>query len=359
MERNWSVAPGEYLEEWAQDNGVKQGELAERLGVSRKHVNEVINGRAGISPDMAARLEMVTGIPTDAWLRYQAQYDADEARARQAESLRGFGASLSAKTGSYLRKMGLTTATARNPEELGHDFLSLLRCADANAYKSLRDKYLGQGLAALALKENKEPLDEELFMAWLAVGDRKVSEFPIEVEGFSPKRLKEAMPLLKSRAEITDENTLADLRSILARAGVYLVLAPCPKGLPVYGATRWAGDNPVVCLTGRRPKDGYVIWSLFHELGHIANDGKGMTLDVKAGSREAREKPANDFARRWLFGEHGEEAFRLVRTRAELVSLAHEIGVCPGVAVRSMHQRRWADYSMFNDLMKDISFAGL
>ncbi len=50
------------------------------LGVARHTLSRVINGQAGISPDMAIRLEKAFGSSADAWLRMQAAYDLAQAR---------------------------------------------------------------------------------------------------------------------------------------------------------------------------------------------------------------------------------------------------------------------------------------
>ena len=50
-------------------------ETAAALGVSRKHVSAIVNGRASVTPDMAARLAGVFATEPDVWIDLQAQYD--------------------------------------------------------------------------------------------------------------------------------------------------------------------------------------------------------------------------------------------------------------------------------------------
>ena len=50
------------------------------LGVSRKTLSELVNERAGISPDMALRLEKGLGSSADHWLRLQVAFDIARAR---------------------------------------------------------------------------------------------------------------------------------------------------------------------------------------------------------------------------------------------------------------------------------------
>jgi addiction module HigA family antidote len=53
---------------------------AEGLGVSRKQLTQIVNAHAGISPEMAIRLEKGIGSTAEAWLRMQAAYDLAQAQ---------------------------------------------------------------------------------------------------------------------------------------------------------------------------------------------------------------------------------------------------------------------------------------
>lgn len=50
-------------------------EAAEALGVTRKTLSTLLNGRAGISPEMALRLSKVFGRSPEGWLQLQLQFD--------------------------------------------------------------------------------------------------------------------------------------------------------------------------------------------------------------------------------------------------------------------------------------------
>ncbi len=65
------------------DLSVSEG--AQALGVSRTTLSRLINGRAGISPDMAIRLSKAFGSTPGAWIRLQAAYDIAQANARSAD----------------------------------------------------------------------------------------------------------------------------------------------------------------------------------------------------------------------------------------------------------------------------------
>jgi addiction module HigA family antidote len=50
-------------------------EAARALGVSRKTVSGIVNGRAGISPEMAVRLSIAFHTSAESWMNQQVQYD--------------------------------------------------------------------------------------------------------------------------------------------------------------------------------------------------------------------------------------------------------------------------------------------
>ena len=68
--------PGEVLRELCIDPlGLSVTRAAEALGVTRKTLSTILNGRAGISPEMAVRLSIAFGTSSESWLNQQSQYD--------------------------------------------------------------------------------------------------------------------------------------------------------------------------------------------------------------------------------------------------------------------------------------------
>ena len=73
--------PGELLrEDVIAALGLSVTEVANRLGMSRVALSRVLNGRAGISPDLALRLETAGVSTARAWLAMQINYDLAQAR---------------------------------------------------------------------------------------------------------------------------------------------------------------------------------------------------------------------------------------------------------------------------------------
>ena len=65
--------------------GLNVTEGAKLLGVARHTLSRVINGRSGISPEMAIRLEKAGWSTADHWIRLQGAYDFAQARKHEDE----------------------------------------------------------------------------------------------------------------------------------------------------------------------------------------------------------------------------------------------------------------------------------
>jgi addiction module HigA family antidote len=81
--------PGQFLEsKFLKPLGISQTDLAQALGVSRRRVNELINGRRAITPDTAVRLAMFFGNEAAFWMHLQVAWDMHSAAREVRASMR-------------------------------------------------------------------------------------------------------------------------------------------------------------------------------------------------------------------------------------------------------------------------------
>ena len=68
--------PGEILKSLCLEPlGLTVTQAAEALGISRKTLSSILNGRSGISPEMAVRLSIAFDTTAESWLNQQTQFD--------------------------------------------------------------------------------------------------------------------------------------------------------------------------------------------------------------------------------------------------------------------------------------------
>jgi len=73
--------PGKVLSEvYMTEMGLNQTALAKKCQCATRKINEIVNGKRGISPSFAIVLESSIGTSAEMWVRMQAEYDLWEAR---------------------------------------------------------------------------------------------------------------------------------------------------------------------------------------------------------------------------------------------------------------------------------------
>jgi len=88
MEMHDPPHPGEVLRELClKPLGLTVTQMAKALGVSRKTLSSILNGHAGISPEMAVRLSIAFNTTAESWLGQQVRYDLWQAE-RKRKKLR-------------------------------------------------------------------------------------------------------------------------------------------------------------------------------------------------------------------------------------------------------------------------------
>ncbi|MCK9466501.1 MAG: HigA family addiction module antitoxin [Thiopseudomonas sp.] len=80
--------PGDVLREYLGEYSVT--EAAQRLGVTRATLSRILNGRAGISADMALRLQQALGTRAQMWLDMQSKHDLWQAEQQPRPTITPF-----------------------------------------------------------------------------------------------------------------------------------------------------------------------------------------------------------------------------------------------------------------------------
>lgn len=82
-----AIPPGATIREQLDTRGMLQKEFATRMGMSEKHISNLINGKAELTHDVALRLESVLGVPARFWNNLEAIYREKIERATAENTL--------------------------------------------------------------------------------------------------------------------------------------------------------------------------------------------------------------------------------------------------------------------------------
>src|SRR5258707_2334109 len=87
---DYGSAPGTTLREVLERLGLSQSDLAERTGRPKKTINEIVQGKAAITPETALQLERVLRIDASFWLNLERAHQAAHARDDERKRLATF-----------------------------------------------------------------------------------------------------------------------------------------------------------------------------------------------------------------------------------------------------------------------------
>jgi HTH-type transcriptional regulator/antitoxin HigA len=342
---DFAVPPGETLQEMLDQAGLSQADLAERTGRPKKTVNEIIQGKAAITPETALQLEKVLGLEAGYWLALEQTYRA--ALARQAER-----AALEQEV-SWLREIPLNEMIKQTwVPKLSNkvdQLEAVLRYFGVASPKAWRQVWTGIQESIAYRKSTKFDTDFAAVATWLRRGELLAAD--VRTRPYNPTTFREA--LAKTRQLTTAWPFVEQLQALCADAGVVVQFVPEIKGLHVSGATRWlAPDRALIQLTLRGRWQDIVWFSFFHEAAHILLHGKRTVFvepkDRKTQPAEQDELEADRFATDMLIPP--EEYRRFVQqgrfTRLAVAGFAKEIGISPAIVVGRLqhdHLIGWND----------------
>jgi len=350
------IPSGEYLAEVLAVKRMAQAELARRIGRPIQAVNEIIKGEKAITPATALQLERALDVPAHIWTGLETRYQLIKARLEEKKQL--------PKESVYLRRIPYKQLAdldcvekARDKEhkirEL-HRFYGVSSLANLPGIKAYEASFRCGGA--------REATSYAL-AAWIRCAELRAAEAPAET--FDKGKLRRSLSDIRALSTKDPAEFMPELRRILERCGVVLVLLPHFPKTYAQGATFWARPDKAILAMSIRGKWADIFWfSLFHELGHILLHKKRTFIDTrKISPKLARqEKEADDFAANSLIGAGPFEDFVLKADFSEeaIEAFAGEVGVSAGIVIgRLQHEGRLRHNSELNRLRAKYAWKGL
>jgi HTH-type transcriptional regulator/antitoxin HigA len=350
-EPDYAVPPGETLRERLEDLGMSQAELAVRTGLTPKHINQVMQGVATLSSDVAQRLEYATGVSARLWNRLEADYRTHQSRlARERERAEDPEAEPWLASMPVAALVGIKAIPAQPSDTVSRldQLLAFFGVVSISAWRKL----WARPAAAFRQPYAYEALPGAL-AAWLRLGELAAQD--MQVRGFNADRLQALLPELAELTRSSAPQAVARTRQLLADVGVALVLVPEVAGARAYGATRWLSGQLALVQLSLRGKTEDTLWiTLFHELGHVLLHGRREVfverdegedpdgqaqVDPGTGSADDPEREAQRFALDALFGTDGLARLEQIRTSAQALDLAEELNISPGIVASQLQAR--------------------
>lgn len=334
---DYVVCPGETLLELIQELNMSQAELAERTGRPKKTINEIIRGKAAITPATALQFERVLGVPATFWNNLERNYREILARKedeRKLEQQLGWLKDIPVRD---MVKLGWVEQYENNVEQLG-EVLDFFGVASVSAWNTVWSAVLDRVELAFR-KSQKYKSDPGAVAAWLRKGQIEAQK--ISCDSFSVSKANSAIRKIRGLTREAPGVFVPEMKRLCADAGIAVVFVPELPKCRVSGATWWlTPDKVMIQLSLRYKTDDHLWFTFFHEIGHILLDKKrSLYLEYEDHANNhkdnEREQRANRFAMDTLippslfisFLKEGNFSVNAVHT------FAMSLGIAPGIVV--------------------------
>jgi HTH-type transcriptional regulator / antitoxin HigA len=354
---DYSIHPGEYIQEFLETFGMKQTELALRLGITTKHLNNIVKGKVSVSPETANSLEMVFGKSAKYWLSIQANFDIFERvkkiEAEYAENKTEYDQWLQIfdyedlVKREYIKEKVCGNTIANKV----HNLLNFFSCSDLACWKTLYYETIPFSCRSTGLSTAKVGNTT----AWIRMGQILAQNGSVDLPSYSKKSFTMVLQEFRTISIAPEENFAVRMVELCRSAGVVLAFLQEIPRASISGAAFWinGGNVPCMILNLRYKKNDHFWFSIFHEAAHIiAEDKRKIYYEFKDNSEVDIETKADEFAKNFLIPYSDYQSFiekEDFRTES-ITNFANSIGIHPGIVVGRLQHDGQINWNTNNSL---------
>jgi len=342
------IHPGEHLKDTLESLGLSQTELAKRIGMSRKVINEIILGKAPVLAGTAILLERVIKTPAHIWTNLQKNYDLNIAYIIEKEKLKKESELLNNFPVSKMMKYCWIPKTRSNEEKVKY-LLSFFSVSSlANIENSLSVQFR---------RSFNNTASRESIFAWLRQGELEINK--MDIKSFNEEGLKEELFNLRCLTNTSPDVFQEEIKTICASVGVAVAFVPELPKTYINGATYWfeSFTKSAMLLSLRFKTNDHLWFSFFHELGHIIlHRKKENFLDITnvelSKDDKTKEIEADRFAANLLIPKSDWKQFKYSTpfSTNRVLGFSKQIGIAPGIVVGRLQREGLLPYTHLNGL---------
>ncbi len=240
--------PGDVLGEYLENFDMTQVELANRCGVTSKTINEIIAGKASLTPNLALKLEKVLNRPAQFWNNLETLYKDKLGRQKEAEMASAAKDWLQDIPIAELSARGYINATTKSPiEDQLSETLKFFGVASIDAWQKL---WTEQALAARKSTSAETLLGHAA--AWIRQGELRAQR--MQCSDFNKTAFVGALQQIRNLTILPIEKVAKRMQELCADCGVVVAFVPEMKKVPWNGATKWVSPKKALIILNIRGK---------------------------------------------------------------------------------------------------------
>ena len=273
-----------YLKEYLEFNNISQTEFANRLGISQKHMNELLNGKMSITLERAAQIYRLTNIPIEFIINAENRKYVTEYLLKKYGNEKKLQEVI--KKEFYINELEkrewVEFKDKTNWVQNYMDLLDFLKVTNLEALNKVQEKTL--------FKKSGENINK--LSLWIARCDELSKEQ--SVKEYIPVSFPFLIQDLKEEAY--KDFSIESIQKILNNYGIYFVVEKALSGTKVRGCFKVKSKNPAIYITKNYSSKDSFFFELFHELGHCKSDYNEAKNKIIVEGNEKQEQRADNFA---------------------------------------------------------------
>jgi HTH-type transcriptional regulator / antitoxin HigA len=352
----FAIHPGEILLDELKDRNIKQIEFAQGIDYSATQLNEFINGKRNITPELALLIGTKLSMNPLIWMNLQAKYDLDCQKIEDKTKQKLQNIDLWEKIKAiipyqYFNKLKLMSGSISDNIK----FISnLYEISNINQLENC----INQKRTTLHRKSKSLQVDEINLIGWEQL--IKYSASKLVVSDFEFNNNEVLIHELKT-IFFNNVDTIERSKQVLSKYGIKLVVQSNPVKCAIEGVVFWQNKNPVIGLSMRYKRIDYFCFTLMHELGHLylhlSKDKEKQFLDIENENKtDLYEKEADEFALNNIIPNSDWKEFQLNYFSPmddEFIEFAEKMNVNPAI-VLGRYQHEFNKYKMKTSIKKNI-----
>lgn len=337
---NWTSNPGNTIIDILSEKNIPLDSFAKQMGSTVNQIEKLISGKLPINMDVANQLETYLGASAEFWVNRENQYRESLERINKLET-------------NWLKELPLKDMIKfgwiAKSENLFKDCLNFFQVSNVNEWKEKYNRDIGQ----LAFRTSTTFTSEMGATAtWLRRGEIATENLdckPWDLDLFV-ETLEEIKHLTKKKSP---KDFLPKLIELCSNCGVAVGIVQTPAGCRASGATKFiSSQRALLLLSFRYLSDDQFWFTFFHEAGHLVLHGnKSIHIELTEKNKQISndEVEANAFAAEMLIPYTLHAKLKNIRgNKRNIINLAMEAGVSPGIVVGQMQYLGLIDYKYLN-----------
>ena len=252
---------GSILKDYLNYYKISQTDFADRLGITQKHMNEIINGKTNLSLELIISISLLTDIDANLIYYVENKKKTYEKLIKKYKTEKEINKVLNSFYINEMNKRGWIKLKDKSSYTQNYmDLIEFLNVKDLDVFNAyLEKRYL--------FKRNNDADNKKIYL-WIKHCDEMIKN--IKVKDYNHIYIDILFDELKK--ESNKKFSVQSITEILGNYGIILYVEDALKGTKVRGCVKVMIDRPVIYLSKYYKEKSSFYFSLYHELFHLKKD---------------------------------------------------------------------------------------